>query len=176
ITDGSATEQGAIAYWNRSCSSASGEQVDNVPLLVGLITDCTPEASLQMLEIMQEYGELVLAVGSSLSIVNTSVFLQADISISVLPVGDWQCSMSSGPNWQTVKNATDSLMSIASDFRLRFEQLLALPKLIVSCRHRCASVRGSMAFHFFASTMLSISLLVTAVSFLPLLFDFEQVR
>ncbi|KAK6044594.1 hypothetical protein COOONC_17901 [Cooperia oncophora] len=99
------------------------EQVDNVPLLVGLITDCTPEASLQMLEIMQEYGELVLAVGSSLSIVNTSVFLQADISISVLPVGDWQCSMSSGPNWQTVKNATDSLMSIASDFRLRFEQV-----------------------------------------------------
>lgn len=29
------------------------EQVDNVPLLVGLITDCTPQANLQMLEIMQ---------------------------------------------------------------------------------------------------------------------------
>ncbi|KAK6028383.1 hypothetical protein OSTOST_05571 [Ostertagia ostertagi] len=128
------------------------EQVDNVPLLVGLITDCTPGANLQMLEIMQ-----------------------ADVSISVLPVGDWQCSMSSGPNWQTAKNAADSLMGIASDFRLRFEQLLALPKLIVACRHRCASVRGSLAFHFFASTMLSLSLLATAISFLPLLFDFEQV-
>ncbi|VDO40313.1 unnamed protein product [Haemonchus placei] len=170
------------------------EQVDNVPLLVGLITDCTPEANLQMLEIMQEYGEMVLAVGSSLSIVNTRVFLQvkgfhlvflsivplssefqANVSISVLPVGDWQCSMSSEPNWQTAKNAADRLMGIASDFQLRFEQLLALPKLIVACRHRCASVRGSLAFLFFASTMLSISLLVTAISFLPLLFDFEQV-
>uniref|UniRef100_A0A7I4XTZ8 Cation_ATPase_C domain-containing protein n=1 Tax=Haemonchus contortus TaxID=6289 RepID=A0A7I4XTZ8_HAECO len=151
------------------------EQVDNVPLLVGLITDCTPEANLQMLEIMQEYGEMVLAVGSSLSIVNTRVFLQANVSISVLPVGDWQCSMSSEPNWQTAKNAADCLMGIASDFQLRFEQLLALPKLIVACRHRCASVRGSLAFLFFASTMLSISLLVTATSFLPLLFDFEQV-
>lgn len=54
-------------------------------------------------------------------------------------------------------------------------QLLALPKLIVACRHRCASVRGSLAFHFFASLMLSLSLLLTAMTFLPLLFDFEQV-
>lgn len=152
------------------------EQVDNVPLLVGLITDCTPQANLQMLEIMQEYGELVLAIGSSLSVANTSVFLQADVSIAVMPVGDWQCSMSSGPSWQLIKELADRLMGVASDFRLSsFERLLALPKLIVACRHRCASVRGSLAFHFFASLMLSLSLLFTAMTFLPLLFDFEQV-
>ncbi|VDO80390.1 unnamed protein product [Heligmosomoides polygyrus] len=94
------------------------EQVDNVPLLVGLITDCTPQANLQMLEIMQEYGELVLAIGSSLSVANTSVFLQADVSIAVMPVGDWQCSISPGPSWQLVKELTDRLMGVASDFRL----------------------------------------------------------
>ncbi|WKX90007.1 hypothetical protein Q1695_009109 [Nippostrongylus brasiliensis] len=151
------------------------EQVDNVPLLVGLITDCTPQANQQMLEIMQDYGELVLAVGSSLSTVNTSVFLQADVSISVLPEGDWNCSMSSASNWQSTKEAVDRLMGVASDFRMSFDQLLALPKLIVACRHRCASLKGSLAFHFFASSMLSIALLITTISFLPLLFDFEQV-
>ncbi|VDN33142.1 unnamed protein product [Cylicostephanus goldi] len=52
------------------------EQVDNVPLLVNLITDCTPQANLEMLEIMQEYGEMVLAIGSSLSVTNTDIFLQ----------------------------------------------------------------------------------------------------
>ncbi|KAJ1369270.1 hypothetical protein KIN20_030688 [Parelaphostrongylus tenuis] len=151
------------------------EQVDNVPLLVGLITDCTPEASLQMLEIMQEYGELVLAIGSSLSIVNTAIFLRADISISVLPLGDWMCSQNPAPSWHKAKEIVHSLMGVASDFRLQFEQLLELPKLVIACRHRLASFRGSLTFHFLASCMVSLSLLTSVVTFLPLLFDFDQI-
>ena len=36
------------------------EAMDNVPLLVSLFTDCTPEATTEMLKIMQEYGEVRL--------------------------------------------------------------------------------------------------------------------
>uniref|UniRef100_A0A158PCR6 Uncharacterized protein n=1 Tax=Angiostrongylus cantonensis TaxID=6313 RepID=A0A158PCR6_ANGCA len=99
------------------------EQVDNVPLLVGLITDCTPEANLQMLEIMQEYGELVLAIGSSLSLVNTAIFLRGDISISVLPLGDWVCCQNPAPSWQQAKEAATNLMGVASDFLLQCDQV-----------------------------------------------------
>lgn len=54
------------------------ENVDNVPLLVSLFTDCTPEATLEMVRIMQEYGEVVCCLGSAASLHNLPVFLQAD--------------------------------------------------------------------------------------------------
>ncbi|RCN31163.1 hypothetical protein ANCCAN_23060, partial [Ancylostoma caninum] len=152
------------------------EQVDNVPLLVSLITDCTSTANLEMLEIMQEYGELVLAIGSSLSVANTNIFLQADVSMSVLPLGDWSCSVSPSSDWQQIKEVVDRLMGTACDFRLAYDRILAIPPLIVACRHRLASVRGSLAFHLFASCMLCSSLLFTTVSFLPLLFDYDQAK
>ncbi|KHJ82346.1 hypothetical protein OESDEN_17960 [Oesophagostomum dentatum] len=66
-------------------------------------------------------------------------------------------------------------MGLASDFRLAYDRLLAVPRLIVACRHRLASVRGSLTFHLFASSMVSLSLLFSAVFFLPLLYDYDQV-
>ncbi|KJH53381.1 hypothetical protein DICVIV_00505, partial [Dictyocaulus viviparus] len=151
------------------------DHVDNVPLLVGLITDCTPSTSLQMLQIMQEYGEVVLAVGSSLSVANVAIFLQANLSISVLPLGDWQCIQQPAPNnWLEVKEVAGNLISIASDFQLHYDQLFTLPDLIIACRHRWASVKGSMEFHLFASCMLSLSFMTGLVAFLPPLFDIEQ--
>lgn len=54
------------------------EKVDNVPLLVSLFTDCEPHAIKDMIEIMQEYGEVVCVLGSSSNISNICTFLQAD--------------------------------------------------------------------------------------------------
>ena len=34
------------------------ETMDNVPLLVSLFTDCTPNTTKEMVKIMQEYGEV----------------------------------------------------------------------------------------------------------------------
>ena len=59
------------------------EEVDNVPLLVSLFTDCTPDSIKEMIAIMQENGEVVCCLGSSASLYNCSVFLQADISIAI---------------------------------------------------------------------------------------------
>ncbi|GAB0089019.1 transmembrane protein 94 [Sergentomyia squamirostris] len=61
------------------------ETVDNVPLLVSLFTDCSPDATREMLTIMQSYGEIVVCLGSSANATNAEIFLQADCSIGVEP-------------------------------------------------------------------------------------------
>ncbi|XP_032569723.1 transmembrane protein 94 isoform X2 [Drosophila sechellia] len=67
------------------------EQVDNVPLQVSLFTDCSAEATRQMLDIMQSYGEIVVCLGSSASNANADIFLQADCSIAVEPLYPQVC-------------------------------------------------------------------------------------
>ncbi|XP_067641739.1 endoplasmic reticulum magnesium-transporting P-type ATPase isoform X2 [Eurosta solidaginis] len=67
------------------------EQVDNVPLQVSLFTDCSPEATRQMLDIMQSYGEIVVCLGSAASNANANIFLQADCSIAVEPLYPQVC-------------------------------------------------------------------------------------
>ncbi|EDV19392.1 uncharacterized protein TRIADDRAFT_62122 [Trichoplax adhaerens] len=61
------------------------ETVDDVPLLVPLFTDCTHEASLEMITIMQEYNEITCCVGSSMNCENSKLFSRSDISIAVNP-------------------------------------------------------------------------------------------
>ncbi|XP_055296845.1 transmembrane protein 94 isoform X2 [Sitodiplosis mosellana] len=67
------------------------ENVDNVPLLVSLFTDCSAEATREMIMIMQNYGEIVICVGSSASCANVDIFLQADCSIAIEPLYPQVC-------------------------------------------------------------------------------------
>ena len=60
--------------------------MDNVPLLVSLFTDCTPASTRQMVEIMQEHGEVVAMLGSSANFQNIRSFLVADASLAVEPL------------------------------------------------------------------------------------------
>ncbi|CAM9109976.1 unnamed protein product [Choristocarpus tenellus] len=59
------------------------EQVDNVPLLVSLFTDATPQTTKDMLSIYRSYHESVLAVGMSYRSMNGELFQTADLSLSV---------------------------------------------------------------------------------------------
>lgn len=54
------------------------ENVDNVPLLVSLFTDCNPETTKEMIKIMQEEEEVVCVLGSMANESNIPIFLQAD--------------------------------------------------------------------------------------------------
>eukprot|EP01135_Chromosphaera_perkinsii_P004602 Nk52_evm2s291 gene=Nk52_evmTU2s291 len=60
--------------------------VDDVPLLVPLFTDCHPDATRQMIEIMQENGEVVCCIGSSLNHHNLASYCLSDLSIALAPV------------------------------------------------------------------------------------------
>ncbi|XP_050670868.1 transmembrane protein 94 isoform X2 [Leptidea sinapis] len=62
------------------------EQVDNVPLLVSLFTDCTPSSVRTMIQIMQDYGEVVCVMGSSANCLNMEIFMQADASVALEPL------------------------------------------------------------------------------------------
>ena len=68
------------------------ETVDNIPLQVSLFTDCTPNLTKEMIEIMQDYGEIVCVIGSSSSRQNTSIFLQANASIAIEPLMPQTCT------------------------------------------------------------------------------------
>ncbi|DAZ96126.1 TPA: hypothetical protein N0F65_008705 [Lagenidium giganteum] len=59
------------------------EEVDNVPLLVSLYTDSTPETISEMISIFQENNEVVLGVGSSLKESNAMLFSKADLSVAL---------------------------------------------------------------------------------------------
>jgi hypothetical protein len=67
------------------------QNVDNVPLLVSLFTDCSPEATQEMLRIMQKHGEVCVVMGSSASNSNTQIFLQANCSIGCEPLYPQVC-------------------------------------------------------------------------------------
>eukprot|EP00656_Telonema_subtile_P029930 TRINITY_DN32980_c0_g1_i2.p1 TRINITY_DN32980_c0_g1~~TRINITY_DN32980_c0_g1_i2.p1 ORF type:complete len:915 (-),score=258.58 TRINITY_DN32980_c0_g1_i2:163-2907(-) len=58
---------------------------DNVPLLVNLFAEAGANETLEMIRIMQENGESVLCVGSSLHAANAPIFAQADFAISMEP-------------------------------------------------------------------------------------------
>lgn len=58
-------------------------EVDNVPLLVSLYTDATPATIEQMVGVFQQYGEVVLTVGSAYREHNQHIFRQSNVAVSV---------------------------------------------------------------------------------------------
>ncbi|XP_051790237.1 transmembrane protein 94-like [Erpetoichthys calabaricus] len=72
------------------------ENIDNVPLLVPLFTDCTPDTMCEMVKIMQEYGEVTCCLGSVLTLRNYKVLLQSDISIALEPLLPSPCGSECG--------------------------------------------------------------------------------
>uniref|UniRef100_A0A8D8RZI7 Transmembrane protein 94 n=1 Tax=Cacopsylla melanoneura TaxID=428564 RepID=A0A8D8RZI7_9HEMI len=65
--------------------------VDNVPLQVSLFTECNSDLTRQMLEIMQEYEQIICVVGSCANNENFAIFSQADISIAIEPLYPQVC-------------------------------------------------------------------------------------
>eukprot|EP01132_Coremiostelium_polycephalum_P003789 gene3789-4714_t len=61
------------------------EEVDNVPLLVPMFSDCTPDTKTEMIKILQENGEVVCCIGSALNYDNTPIFCQSDLALSLEP-------------------------------------------------------------------------------------------
>lgn len=65
--------------------------LNNPYFQVSLFTDCSAEATREMLSIMQSYGEIAVCMGSSASNANAEIFLQADCSIAVEPLYPQVC-------------------------------------------------------------------------------------
>ena len=58
-------------------------EIDNVPLLVSLYTDATPQTIEEIIQIFQQKGEVVLSVGSSYREYNQNIFNRSDVGVAV---------------------------------------------------------------------------------------------
>lgn len=117
-------------------------EVDDVPLLVSLFSDSTPESCTKMISIMQEYHEIVCVVGSSIGVRNTPIFVQGNVCISVDPTSEHQADSTIAAiinrPMKTVYNRNDidpenrlsideGVMKPKNDFEEDFADLFSFP-------------------------------------------------
>ncbi|XP_036613430.1 transmembrane protein 94 isoform X7 [Trichosurus vulpecula] len=150
------------------------QNIDNVPLLVPLFTDCTPETMCEMIKIMQEYGEVTCCLGSSANLRNSCLFSQSDISIALDPLYPSRCS------WETFGYATSTSMAQASDglsplqlsgqlnslacsMAFRQEESISIIRLIEQARHATYGIRKCFLF------LLQCQLTLVVIQFLSCL-------
>ncbi|KAK8379307.1 hypothetical protein O3P69_019293 [Scylla paramamosain] len=149
------------------------ENVDNVPLLVSLFTDCTPPTTRAMLTLMQEYTEVTVVMGSSANADNMPLFMQADASLSVDPLYPQVCmreavsarpSAGCGPGPEEVAK---TLNVLPCSLALTPHSRVSLVSLIMEARHFMQQVMS--CFQFWACCCLSLSLLqlLAATAALP---------
>ncbi|XP_066560947.1 transmembrane protein 94 [Amia ocellicauda] len=133
------------------------KNIDNVPLLVPLFTDCTPETMCEMMKIMQENREVTCCLGSSANFRNSCLFLQSDVSIALDPLYPSRCS------WETFGYAAANSLALDSEelspLRLsgllnglacsasfHQEESVSMVKLIEQARHTTYGIRKCFLF------------------------------
>uniref|UniRef100_A0A4W3GK90 Transmembrane protein 94 n=1 Tax=Callorhinchus milii TaxID=7868 RepID=A0A4W3GK90_CALMI len=133
------------------------QNIDNVPLLVPLFTDCTQDTMCEMMKIMQEYGEVICCLGSSANFRNNCLFLQSDIGIGLDPLYPSRCS------WETFGYATSASVSFESEdlsplqlsgllnslpcsISCHQEESISIIKLIEQARHTTYGIRKCFLF------------------------------
>ncbi|XP_071522630.1 transmembrane protein 94 isoform X2 [Panulirus ornatus] len=149
------------------------ENVDNVPLLVSLFTDCTSPATLAMLTIMQEYTEVTMVMGSSANADNMRLFMQADASLSVDPLHPQVCMreavfirppLSKGPPPTEVARSLNVLPCSLSFHR---DDRVSLVHLIMESRHYMQQVMSCLQFWACSCFSLTLLQLLAATAALP---------
>nr|AGC92690.2 hypothetical protein [Heliconius erato] len=135
------------------------EQVDNVPLLVSLFTDCTASSVQRMIQIMQDYGEVVCVMGSAANCQNMEIFMQADASIAVEPLYPVLCQKM--PPYQVPQDCIGpidlarSLNSVPCSLSMARDADVSLFALITMSRHFTMCLWNSTQFWMSSSCFLS---------------------
>ena len=163
------------------------ENVDNVPLLVPLFTDCSTDSVREMIEIMQENSEVVLCLGNAWNRENLSIFSQADISLSLIPEYDDSsscfetetCALSTSNSsqytgmvnrhqlWPTPLEMAAYLNSTTSQLCFSRERDVSLLTLIAESRHTQSVIRHGLLFGLGSCLSLVLLMLTAELFFLP---------
>ncbi|XP_065065440.1 transmembrane protein 94-like [Rhopilema esculentum] len=166
------------------------KNVDDVPLRVPLFTDCTPQAVTEMIEIMQENGEVVCCLGSSLNTWNSHIFSQADVSIAIDPLHPQVCVKSKPGNYRSgspLQSTEDNDKYDVSSLRLssflnslpcsllcRQDKQIDFVSLICEARRLMFNMKSCFLFMLSANLSLSLCMLVSFCLLLP--FPFTGLR
>jgi len=147
------------------------EQMDNVPLLVSLFTDCTPGTTKEMVGIMQDYGEVVVMTGSSANYRNIRVFLASDASLAIEPLYPQVCQHVpvyippvSGPS---PVDLAQQLTSLASSMSVKRDDEVSLMSLLISCRHYAWSIQHTLQLWVSVSIFLTMTVMLSLAICLP---------
>ncbi|XP_070783608.1 transmembrane protein 94 [Enoplosus armatus] len=154
------------------------KNIDNVPLLVPLFTDCSPDTMCEMMKIMQENREVTCCLGSSANFRNSRLFLQSDVSIALDPLYPSQCS------WETFGYATGGgfngdteglsplrlsgqLNSLGCSVTFHQGESVSMVKLIEQARHTTYGIRKCFLFLLQCQLSLVIIQFLACVAQLP---------
>lgn len=158
------------------------ENVDNVPLLVPLFTDCSPSAVREMIQIMQENGEVVLILGNSWVRENIPIFSQADFGLSLDPTSDdsqltccCKCPSSTASSRTHMENTGwPSPLQVASllnsyHSRLHFQRDADVMLRVVICdsRHLLGCIKRSLLYGLGCVLTVGMLLVLATLFFLP---------
>lgn len=155
------------------------KQIDNVPLLVSLFTDCTPSVIREMLQIMQEFGEVVCVMCSSANADNMGICLQADASIAIEPLYPQVCQRESvyktcGSSPSPI-DLSRALNSISCPLSFRREDPFPIYQLIMTARHFMLSIWNMMQFWLCCCMTLTLIQFLCIILMLPPIFRTSQV-
>ncbi|XP_049614468.1 endoplasmic reticulum magnesium-transporting P-type ATPase [Syngnathus scovelli] len=153
------------------------KNIDNVPLLVPLFTDCTPDTMCEMIKIMQENREVTCCLGSAANFRNSRLFLQSDLSIALEPLYPSQCS------WETFSRTTGpfnrsteglsplrlsgQLNSLGCSVAFHQGESVSMAKLIEQARHTTYGIRKCFLFLLQCQLTLVIIQFLSCLAQLP---------
>ncbi|XP_028171231.1 transmembrane protein 94 isoform X3 [Ostrinia furnacalis] len=147
-------------------------QVDNVPLLVSLFTDCTARSVRLMVQIMQDYGEVVCVMGSAANCLNMEIFMQADASIAVEPLYPVLCQKM--PPYQVPDKCIGpidlarALNSVPCSLSMTRDADVSLFTLITMSRHFTTCLWNSTQFWMCSVCFIALLQVGSLCAFLPL--------
>ena len=169
--------------------------VDNVPLLVPLFTDCTVDGIREMIEIMQENGEVVMCLGNAWNHDNLSIFAQADVGLSVVPESaSLQCCLDAAksddgtlstsvsdnnfgnpppqvdplsPRWPSPLEMASYLNTAMCQLCVGRQSNVKILDAVTESRHLMSCIRHGLLFGLGASVSISILMLTATIFFLP---------
>lgn len=170
------------------------KNVDNVPLLVPLFTDCTVDAIREMIQIMQENGEVVMCLGNAWNRNNLSIFAQADISLSIIPESaNLHCCLDAKesdetlstsvsnnnfgnppqqidpnrPVWPTPLEMASYLNTAVCQLCVHRQSNISILELVTESRHTMSCIRHGLLFGLGSSVSITILMLASTLLFLP---------
>eukprot|EP00743_Colponemidia_sp_Colp-15_P007057 GILK01007614.1.p1 GENE.GILK01007614.1~~GILK01007614.1.p1 ORF type:complete len:1110 (-),score=173.61 GILK01007614.1:143-3472(-) len=158
------------------------EEVDNVPLLVSLFSDAQPDSAAGMIEILQQNGEVVTVLGSSMNPSNTVVFQQADLAISITPLPPSRCDRCFGRSSASVQHQltaeaivsgptalSSALNSLPCALELHSHaNLYMLFELFRDARRLMSNFRQTLLFCICASILLFFMILLSHIFAIPM--------
>jgi len=147
------------------------DEMDNVPLLVSLFTDCTPKSTQEMMKIMQENCEVVAMLGSSANLHNMRMFLTADASLAVEPLYPQVCqhvSVYSYPrSGLSPTDLASHLTSVSSSVLFKRDDQVTIYGSIIASRRHVIALRHILQFWTSVSVFQSSYALLCLVLALP---------